>query len=157
MQNITKNIIKHSFSVKSNIQKDTFIPTTSWFEHQHIAEESAFTKQYISLCQKHNKQKKWVLFINPIESSIEELARLHNIDTSQVLMVNFNKTFKNINSKDAKKKHLNSIINALSNGNCSAVVLSETSLIKNHIEELESAAKQGETYCVILEQQHKFH
>jgi cell division inhibitor SulA len=72
-------------------------------------------------------------------------------------MVNFNKTFKNINSKDAKKKHLNSIKNALSNGNCSAVVLSETSLIKNHIEELESAAKQGETYCVILEQQHKFH
>ena len=165
MQHTNKDNYKDNYKVMSDAMNDQLasmivsesIQPSPWFERQHMSNKRGLTSQYINLYQRHHQLKKWVLFINPDESSIEALASIHKIDTSQVLMVNFKNSYKNISSEIALKKNIASIKDALSTGNCSAVILSETDFKEDEINELENSARIGETHCVILEKQHTVH
>jgi len=123
----------------------------NWFEFKSIADKYELSKQYATICQQHKKQRKWVLFINPDEASLEQLAKKHDVDISKVLCVNL-KDKHNCDNQHKKSVSLNieQIKNVLSRGNCSAVILSNAIFKQKEIVELNQCAKQGETQCLVL-------
>ena len=118
---------------------------THWLQLTQVDNNLELSNQYAHICQQHKEQHKWVLFINPEESSIEQLAKIHGIDSSKILMVNYKNSFKS-NQKIA----LTHITSVLSKGNCSAVIVSNSTFKKQEIMQLESSAKKGATQCFIL-------
>jgi len=137
----------------SNIQNKEINATLNpkWLQLTNVNNSLELSDQYAHICQQHNQQhnqqKKWVLFINPEESSIEQLANIHGIDVSKILMVNFKNNLK-INDKYG----LEQIKSVLSKGNCSAVILSNTDFANEEISQLENSACEGKTQCVLLKQ-----
>jgi len=130
-----------------NINNANTTPTSvNWLQHTNVNDSVELSNKYAHICQQHKQDKKWVLFINPEESSIEQLAKLHNIDVSKVLMVNYKDT-----AKAQVKVELSQIKSVLSKGNCSAVILSNTCLGNEEISELEDAAVAGKTHCIVIE------
>ncbi len=117
----------------------------NWLQHTNVNDNYELSNQYAHICLQHKLEKKWVLFINPEESSIEQLANTHGIDVSKILMVNY---------KSAMKSHtkiaLEQIKSVLSKGNCSAVILSNTNFENEEITQLENSACEGKTQCVLL-------
>ena len=132
------NVINNSTSIDNNT-------IANWLQLTQVNNNIELSKQYAHICQQHKQQKKWVLFINPEESSIEQLAQTHDIDASKVLMVNY-KSSVNGNIK-VDLAHITSV---LSKGNCSAVIVSNSSFAIQEIAQLESSAKKGETRCFLL-------
>ena len=120
----------------------------NWLQYTNVNDDVELCNQYAHICLQHKQEKKWVLFINPEESSIEQLAKIHGLDVSKVLMVNYR------NSKSAVKSHLKidleQIKSVLSKGNCSAVILSNTNFKNEEIAQLENAASEGQTQCVLV-------
>lgn len=132
------NIINNS----TNITTGT---NANWLQLTQVNNNCELSSQYAHICQQHKQQKKWVLFINPEESSIEQLVHTHDIDASKILMVNYKNALKgNI------KVELAQIKSVLSKGNCSAVIVSNSSFAAQEIVQLESSAKKGETRCFLL-------
>lgn len=118
-----------------------------WLQHTNVSDLFELSHQYATICQQHKQEKKWVLFINPEENSIEKLAKTHGIDVSKILMVNYKSTTAN-----RVKVELKQITSVLSKGNCSAVILSDSSFAATEIEQLELSAKLGQTHCFIMKQ-----
>ena len=136
----TSNTIKinNSKNIGSSIR-------ANWLQLTDVNSNFELSNQYAYICQQHKQQKKWVLFINPEESSIEQLAHTHDIDASKILIVNYKNSVRgNI------KVELAHIKSVLSKGNCSAVILSNSSFAALEIAQLENSAKQGETRCFLL-------
>lgn len=140
------------FNVNSNninaIEKTTQVDSTlslPWLQRTNVNDDYELSTQYAHICQQHKQEKKWVLFINPEESSIEQLAKTHGVDVSKVLMVNY----KN-DAKSQTKIDLAHIKSVLSKGNCSAVILSNTNFEPEEMVQLESSACEGKTQCVLL-------
>ena len=132
------NIINNSKEISTNTN-------ANWLQLTNVNNNFELSNQYAYICQQHKQQKKWVLFINPEESSIEQLAHTHDIDASKILMVNYkNSTRGNIRVELA---HIKSV---LSKGNCSAVIVSNSSFVTQEIAQLESSAKKGKTQCFLL-------
>ena len=132
------NIINDSKEISTNTN-------ANWLQLTNVNNNFELSNQYAYICQQHKQQKKWVLFINPEESSIEQLAHTHDIDASKILMVNYkNSTRGNIRVELA---HIKSV---LSKGNCSAVIVSNSSFALQEIAQLERSAKRGETQCFLL-------
>jgi cell division inhibitor SulA len=130
------NIINNSITINTK---------ANWLQLTNVNNNIDLSTQYASICQQHKQQKKWVLFINPEESSIEQLAHTHDIDASKILMVNDKNSLKgNI------KVELTHIKSVLSKGNCSAVIVSNSSFATQEIAQLESSAKEGKTQCFLL-------
>lgn len=119
----------------------------NWLQHTNVSDHFDLTSQYASICQQHKQDKKWVLFINPEENSIEKLAKTHGIDASKILMVNY-KT----NATNRAKVELKQITSVLSKGNCSAVILSDSIFAADEIAQLESSAELGKTHCFLMKQ-----
>jgi cell division inhibitor SulA len=119
----------------------------NWLQHTKASDDFELSNQYANICQQHKQENKWVLFINPEESSIEKLAKTHGIDVSKILMVNY----KNTSSARAKIE-LVQVKSVLSKGNCAAVILSNNNFEENEIAELESSAKIGQTHCFLVKQ-----
>ena len=117
-----------------------------WLQHGNVNGDLELSTQYASICQQHKQEKKWVLFINPQESSIEKLAKTHGIDASKILRVNYKNT-----AKTCPKIALTQIKSVLNKGNCAAVILSNSVFEAQEIAQLESAAKAGKTQCFVLE------
>ena len=126
----------------SNNSKNSNI---NWLQLTQVDNDLELSNQYANICQQHKEQNKWVLFINPEESSIEQLAKTHEVDPSKILMVNYRSSLKN-----NAKIELTHITSVLSKGNCSAVIVSNSSFTNQEIMQLESSAKQGSTQCFIL-------
>ena len=118
-----------------------------WLQHTKVSDRFELSNQYATICQQHKQDKKWVLIINPEENSIEKLAKTHGIDVSKILMVNYKSTTAN-----RIKVELKQITSVLSKGNCSAVILSDSSFAANEIEQLETSAKLGKTHCFLMTQ-----
>jgi len=134
------NIINNSTSADSNNSI-----RVNWLQLTHVNNNFELSNQYAHICQQHRQEKKWVLFINPEESSIEQLAHIHDIDASKILMVNYKNSVKgNI------KVELAHVKSALSKGNCSAIIVSNSSFAAQEITQLENSAKKGETRCFLL-------
>lgn len=132
------NVINNSTNIRTNT-------SPNWLQLTNVNNNFELSSQYAFICKQHKQQKKWVLFINPEESSIEKLAHTHDIDASKILMVNYKGSHKgNI------KVELTHITSALSKGNCSAVIVSNSSFATQEIAQLESSAKKGETQCFLL-------
>jgi len=134
-----------------NIKECNIANNENWFELKNITDKSELSKQYATICQQHKQQKKWVLFINPDEASLEQLANIHGVDISKVLCVNV-KDKANDDNHNEKTANLNieQIKSVLCRGNCSAVILSNAFLEQEEILELTDCAEQGETQCLIL-------
>jgi cell division inhibitor SulA len=131
----------------------------AWLKSTCVENHTELTFQYANICQQHNQQKKWVLFINPEESSLEQLAQTHGVDISKILCVSFKGKNKTNNLLDEKSAHLDieQIKGVLSRGNCSAVILSNASFSANEITELDTCARLGETHCLLLKNRRKVH
>jgi cell division inhibitor SulA len=117
----------------------------NWLQNTDVNDDLELFDQYANICQQHKQEKKWVLFINPEESSIEQLAKTHGIDVSKILMVNYKSAL-----KSNAKIDLEQVKSVLSKGNCSAVILSNTSFKNEEITQLENSACEGKTQCVLL-------
>jgi len=129
----------------------------AWLELTSVENHQELSSQYANICQQHKQENKWVLFINPEESSLDELAHMHGIDVSKVLCVSFKGKNKVNNMLDEKSAHLDieQIKSVLCRGNCSAVILSNASFASQEIAELNNCARLGETHCVLLKNQRK--
>jgi len=130
-----------------------------WLKFARVESHQELSSHYANICQQHNQEKKWVLFINPEESSLEQLAQTHGIDISKVLCVSFKGKNKTNHLVDEKSAHLDieQIKSVLCRGNCSAVILSNASFAADEIRELDSCARLGETQCVLLQNQSRTH
>ena len=128
------------------------IAKQTWLELSNVENTLELSKQYANICQKHKQEKKWVLIINPEESSLEQLASKHGVDISKVLCVSFKGKNKINNIIDNKSAHLDieQIKKVLCQGNCSAVILSNASFNQGEMQELSTSAQLGETHCLLV-------
>ncbi len=138
------NVNSSNISMINNIDSKTTQFNANWLQLTNVTDDYELSNQYAHICQQHKQEKKWVLFINPEESSIELLAKKHGIDVSKILMVNYK------NAEKTNKIDLEHIKSVLSKGNCSAVILANTGFENEEIAQLESSACAGKTQCVIL-------
>ena len=145
--NVINNVIENAIS--------TPVAEQTWLKLTNVANHQELSYHYANICQQHNQEKKWVLFINPEESSLEQLVKTHGVDISKVLCVSFKGKNKINNLVDKKSAHLDieQIKNVLCRGNCSAVILSNASFRADEIFELDNCARLGETQCVLLKNQ----
>lgn len=120
----------------------------NWLQSTKVDSSYELSNQYVHICQQHKQEKKWVLFINPEESSIEKLAKTHGVDVSKILMVNYKSAINTNMNIDLER-----VKSVLSKGNCSAVILSNTDFNREEIAQLESSACEGKTQCVLLKKQ----
>jgi len=143
-------------SAPSNI-RNTPLTNKSWLKLASVENHKELSSKYADICHQHEQEKKWVLFINPEESSLEQLANVHGVDISKVLCVSFKGKNKINNLLDEKSAHLDieQIQSVLSRGNCSAVILSNASFSTDEITALDSSARLGETQCVLLRNNRK--
>lgn len=132
------NMITNTENNRSTLQ-------ANWLQHTNVTNDFELSNQYANICQQHKQEKKWVLFINPAESSIEKLAKTHGVDVSKILMVNYKNS-----ANHHSKIDLNQIKSVLSKGNCSAVILSNSLLGESEIAQLECSAKTGKTHCFLV-------
>jgi cell division inhibitor SulA len=147
--NVINNVIENAIS--------TPLAKQTWLQLASVENQQELSSHYATICQQHNQEKKWVLFINPEESSLEQLAQTHGVDISKVLCVTFKGKNKVNNSLNEKSPYLNieQIKNVLCRGNCSAVILSNASFAADEITALDSCARLGETQCILLKNQRK--
>ena len=139
------NTNNNNISMINRVSKYSEHVNKNWLQHTNVNDDFELSNQYAHICQQHNQEKKWVLFINPEESSIEQLAKTHDVDVSKILMVNYKNAIK------AKTKiDLEQVKSVLSKGNCSAVILSNTDFKNEEIAQLENSACAGKTLCVLL-------
>lgn len=138
---------------------NTPLADQAWLQLASVKNHQELSSRYANICQQHNQEKKWVLFINPEESSLEQLALTHGVDISKVLCVSFKGQNKVNHLLDEKFAHLDieQIKNVLCRGNCSAVILSNASFAADEIIALDRCARLGETQCVLLQNQRKTH
>ncbi len=149
----------HTVNTLNNNAISTPLTKQAWLKLASVENHQELSSQYATICQQHNQEKKWVLFINPEESSLEQLAQTHGVDISKVLCVSFKGKNKTNHLLDEKSAHLDieQIKSVLCRGNCSAVILSNASFADDEIIALDSCARTGETQCVLLQNQRKTH
>ena len=135
----------HNFNMINIVHDNNAQLNVNWLQHTNVNDSLELSNQYAHICLQYNQEKKWVLFINPEESSIEQLAKTHGIDASKVLMVNFKSAL-----ADDTNVNLERVKSVLSKGNCSAVILSNSNFKNEEITQLENAACEGRTQCVLL-------
>lgn len=126
--------------------------TTCWFEHKCVANKLELSSEYANICQQYNKSTKWLMFINPDEAAMDQLASFTNIEHCNILCVQIRLTG-SANAIEGMRK----IQQTLSQGNCSALVLSHDVLTTNEMENLALYASMGETHCTVLENKHITH
>lgn len=112
-----------------------------WMAIKDINNNQELFQLYNNICQKYQTRNKWILMINPEDESLEQLASQNKYDVSRILRVNI-KT-KNID--------INCIEKALSKGNCSAIIVSNSQLKQHQLKQLSKSAKKGKTQCIVLE------
>jgi len=140
-----------STNINNNLNKETLtgkvINNDSWLNVNEIKSESNIASHYANLCQKHEQKNKWILMVNPEEKPLETLSTNAKINTANILRVNGNN----------KPIKLTNIKMALKTGNCSAVILCNTSFKEEEISQLMSSAKKGKTQCILLNNQNTLH
>lgn len=131
----------------------------AWLKLANVESQTDLSNTYADICQQHKLEKKWVLFINPEESTLEQLSQKHGVDISKILCVSFKGKNKVNNLVGDKSAHLDikQLKSVLSRGNCSAVILSNASFTDTEIDSLDRSARSGETQCVILKHQTHVH
>lgn len=152
----------NSINIDNNLDTELTnnqIMKQNWLQYASAQDNKELSSHYANICQQYKQDKKWLLFINPEESSLEQLAQNHGVDISKVLCVSFKGKNKINHQLGERSAHLDieQIKNVLSRGNCSAVILSNASFTDTEIDCLDSSARLGETQCVILKSQQQIH
>ncbi|MBU2871294.1 hypothetical protein [Colwellia sp. E2M01] len=150
--NFTNTRLGNSINQTIVATPSELVAEQAWLKSDSVENHAELTFKYADICQQHNQTKKWVLFINPEESSLEQLAKTHGIDISKILCVSFKGKNKVNNIVDDKSAHLDieQIKSVLSRGNCSAVILSNATFSADEMLALDSSARLGETHCLVL-------
>ena len=141
------NTNPNNINVINKVFSDNAPAGIKWLQQSLVSNHYELSNEYANICQQHKQEKKWVLFINPEENSIDQLAKSHGIDASKILMVNYKNNDLNRTNID-----LNKIKTVLSKGNCSAVILSNSLFKTDEIMQLENAASLGKTHCFLVKQ-----
>lgn len=149
----------NSFNTLHLQPSSTPLKKGDWLQYASTNSNQELSSHYANICQQYKQDKKWVLFINPEESSLEQLAHTYGVDISKVLCVSFKGKNKVNNLVGEHSAHLDieQIKSVLCRGNCSAVILSNASFSEQEISVLNSSAQSGETQCVILKNNQKVH
>ncbi len=145
LTNNTNNLTNKNLTICNIVNNNI-----NWFESKKISDQSELSKQYATICQQHKQQKKWVLFINPDEASLDELANTHGVDISKVLCVNVKSKHNGSKQEDSISLNIEQIKSVLCRGNCSAVILSNALFKQAEIVQLNNCAKKGETKCLLI-------
>ncbi len=130
----------HTLNISSPI-------SNNWIDVRNVSDEQSWLEQYTNICQQHEINKKWILMINPEDQSLEQLSKIHHIDTSKILKVNTNKA----------KMNLQNLASALCKGNCSAVILCNPSLQSDELAQLNQCAAVGNTAFIVLTNHQQLH
>lgn len=113
-----------------------------WLDQRVISTSQEFSQQYQEICQQHHLEHKWILMINPEDSSLEELSKSDAIDAQKILRVN----------TEENKLNVEHIEMALKKGNCSAIIVSNAHLNEQQITQLSKSAQRGKTQCIVINQ-----
>lgn len=145
MLNTNINTKTNTINVVKSINQTTSSLSVNWLQQTNVTDNVDLSNHYAHIFNQHKQDKKWVLFINPEVNSIEKLAKIHGIDISKILMVNYKST-----PTSRANVTLEKITSVLSKGNCSAVILSNSLFEADEIAQLEISAKLGQTHCILV-------
>jgi cell division inhibitor SulA len=112
-----------------------------------IHDDTDYQNEILTICDQFKANKQWILMINPNDKSLIQLAQNNQITHSKILRVNGKKT----------NVQLSAIEQALSKGNCAAVVLCDTLIDDLALAQLQLSAEKGNTHCFILENTQQLH
>ncbi len=148
-------IIMLNTNMPHNKKQHSPLHSGAWLQLANVDNYQELSSHYATICQQHGQEKKWVLFINPEESSLEQLVQTHDVDISKVLCVSFKGKNKTQHLCDENSAHLDvgQIKKVLCRGNCSAVILSNANFSADDIAALGQSARFGETQCIVLKNQ----
>lgn len=133
--------IKTNKISKLNINKlEAVNDSRLWLNIKDVSSDNAFTEQYLKICSQHQIKNKWILIVNPENNSLDNMQNLPEESFSCILRVHSNK----VNVK------IENIETALRKGNCSAVILNNTSFDESELAQLYASARLGHTQCIIL-------
>jgi len=118
-----------------------------WLNIKSVNTSADLTAEYKNICHKFRSDNKWVLMVNPENDSLDQLAHSRNNGGNKVLRVHSNKV--NVSIENIKT--------ALNKGNCSVVVLCNTSFNKTELDLLSHYAKNGKTPCIVLKNETTIH
>jgi cell division inhibitor SulA len=153
--NKVRETIMLNTNMSYNKNQGSPLHSGDWLQLANVNNHQELTSHYATICQQHDQEKKWVLFINPEESSLEQLAQTHGVDISKVLCVSFKGKNKTQHLCDENSAHLDvdQIKKVLCRGNCSAVILSNANFSADDMVILDQSARVGETQCIVLKNQ----
>lgn len=132
--NLLVNSLTKSTSITANKRQ--------WCNIVNVKDVCDISDNYLSICQTHCADNKWILMINPDDKPLVQLSSEGKIDPAKILKVNANKV--NVNFIHIK--------NTLLKGNCSAIILAKTEFNQKQIAELSTYAEQGKTQCILVQQ-----
>jgi len=104
----------------------------------------ALASEYAEICLKNKVKNKWIMFINPEESAISQLASFENIDQKNVLCVQIKADTLN------RKEVFSQIKRTLLAENCSALILPKSLSQLINSEELSLEFNQNQANGYIL-------
>ena len=115
--------------------------SSAWCNVINVDSACDVSEKYQDICQNHHNDKKWILMINPENSSLEQLSNMGKINPAKILKVNSNK----VNVSLEHIKH------TLLKGTCSAMILSNANYNQAELKEISRCATLGKTQCILLQ------
>jgi cell division inhibitor SulA len=112
-----------------------------------IVNEQQYMSEITTICQQYASDKRWVLMINPNDKSLEQLVTCQQIKATNILRVNGAK----------HKVSILAIEKALMTGNCAVVIICSNEFTRAELSELKYCASIGNTQCIILSNDQKYH
>lgn len=137
----------NKISKLSVIKLEAMNDAKQWLSIKDLNDEAALTQQYSEIYKQNHVKNKWILMIDPENSSLEGIENISKNTFNKILKVNSSKV----------KVKLENIETALRKGNCSTVILNNVSFSDKELSRLYLSAKEGSTQCIILNNKHLMH
>ena len=141
------SIKSHKISMLNINKQEAVNDPTLWLNVKELSNENSIAEQYSKFYSQYHVKNKWILMINPENNSFDNMQNLPKENLSRILRVHSNK----VNVK------IENIETALLKGNCSAVILNNTSFNSEELAQLYKSAKKGNTQCIILNNKASIH
>ena len=140
-------IKNHKISTLNINKQEAVNDPTLWLNVKELSNENLLAEQYSKIYSQYQVKNKWILMINPENNSFDNMQNIPKENLSRILRVHSNK----VNVK------IENIETALLKGNCSAVILNNTSFNSEELAQLYKSAKKGNTQCIILNNKISIH
>ncbi|MBL4909330.1 MAG: hypothetical protein JKX78_04770 [Alteromonadaceae bacterium] len=109
--------------------------------------EANLVTEFINIYQQHQQDKRWILMIDPEQKDIDTLSKNNTINSTKILRINSKKV--NLSTKN--------IENTLIKGNCCAIILCNSNFDQQQLSTFNHYAKQGNTQCIVLNNEPVLH